>query len=410
MKLWIRMVVGTAVGLIVGAYLPVSPGDTLEFMETLAGLAVNLGRYAALPLLFFGVIIAIHELRETRTTLKVYGLAAAATVSVSLVTVLFGTLITLLLAPRRIPPIFQEAFVPRIPNAAALFREVFPRNLFAVFADTGDFLLPLMVLAILIGLVLFHERTSVSPAIDLIDSLARVFYRLNAWILEALSVGLIAISAAWLMRLRAVPDLQLFAPLIWVVTGLAAFFVLIVIPGLVYLMGDRQNPLNWLYAMVAPTFVAFMSGDSYFAFGTVTRVAKENLGVSREAAAPILSLTTLFAKSGSAMVVAATFITLLRSYTALEIGFGQVLWIIGGSFLISFVLGRAPGATVIVGISLLANAYGQGMEGIFLILLPALPILTGIAVVVDTMTSTAITFITALRLRKRRIVDPMDFV
>jgi Na+/H+-dicarboxylate symporter len=250
----------------------------------------------------------------------------------------------------------------------------------------------------------------VGPAVDLVDALTRVFYRLNSWIVEAISVGLIAVSSYWVLRLRSVSDLALFAPLIWVVVGVAALFVLVAVPLVVFFWGDRYNPFAWLYAMVGPAIVAFFSGDSYFTLGPLTRVAKENYGISREAAAPVLSLATLFAKSGSAMVISSAFVTVFRSYTALEITFGQVVWIIAAAFLFSFVLGRAPGATVIVGLSMLARSYGEGMDDIFLILLPALPILTGVAVVVDTMSAAVVAFMVAQWERKRRIVDPLDFV
>jgi Na+/H+-dicarboxylate symporter len=161
---------------------------------------------------------------------------------------------------------------------------------------------------------------------------------------------------------------------------------------------------------VAPAITALFSGDSYFTVGPLTRAAKENFGISREIAAPVISLATLIAKSGSAMVIAATFITVLRSYTALEIGLLQVLWIMGSSFLFSFLLGRVPGATVLVGLSVLSQSYGQGMNDIYLIVLPALPILTGIAVLVDTMTAALASFFVGVWERKRRIVDPYDFV
>ena len=65
---------------------------------------------------------------------------------------------------------------------------------------------------------------------------------------------------------------------------------------------------------------------------------------------------------------------------------------------------------MLVGLSVLANGYGQGLEEIYLILLPALPILTGIAVLVDTITSGCIAFLIAQWERKRRIVDPLDFI
>jgi Na+/H+-dicarboxylate symporter len=110
------------------------------------------------------------------------------------------------------------------------------------------------------------------------------------------------------------------------------------------------------------------------------------------------------------MVIAAAFLTVLRSYTALEISAGQVIWIMGAALLLSFLLGSVPGTTVLVGLSVLARGYGQGMEEVYLILLPALPLLTGIAVVVDTMTSACISFLVGQWERKRRIVDPLDFI
>jgi Na+/H+-dicarboxylate symporter len=212
------------------------------------------------------------------------------------------------------------------------------------------------------------------------------------------------------MQLRSVSDLQLFSPLIWVIVGVAALFLLVAFPLAVFFLGDRYSPFAWLYAMVGPGIFAFFSGDSYFTYGVLTRSAKENFGISREIAAPVISLSTLFAKSGTAMVISATFITVLRSYTALEIGFFQVLWIMGASFAFAFLLGRVPGATVLVGLSVLSQVYGQGMNDIFLIVLPALPILTGIAVLVDTMTSALVAFLVSVWERKRRIVDPYDFV
>ncbi|TFH04943.1 MAG: dicarboxylate/amino acid:cation symporter [Spirochaetales bacterium] len=410
MRVWIRFFAGSVIGIVLGLYLPLGGGDVSQAMQVISGIVLNVGRYAVYPLVFFGLIIAIHELRVDRLTGKIFAQAAISIVVATAAMVVVGTLVVLFLSPRRIPPIYQEAIVPVLPAIPAMIQSVFPRNLFLLFAGDGSFLLPVVTAGILLGLVMYDEGPQVSPATDLIDSLARIAYRLNSWITEVVSVGLIAVAAFWIIRLRSVSDLQLFAPLILVVAGVAALFVLVGFPLLVFLLGDRYNPFAWLYGLIPPAFAAFFSGDSYFALGPLLRVTKENYGISREVATPVLSLTTLFAKAGSAMVVATAFITVLRSYTALEITFGQVMWIMGASFLLSFLLGSVPGSTVLVGLSVLAQLHGQGMEEIFLIVLPALPILTGIAVVADTMTGAVVAFLVAQWERKRRIVDVLDFI
>ena len=410
MKLWMRVVVGTIIGVVLGLLLPEAGGDALRAFTTISRIVMSVGRYAAFPLVFFGVAIAVQELREERITSKVYAQSVIVIVAATVAMVLVGTLIILLLAPRRIPPIFQETSIPVIPSIPELLLRTFPRNLFSLFAGAGDFLLPISVLAVVIGAILYSEGPSVVPASDLFDSATRIFYRLNTIVLEVLAVGMIGVAAYWVLQLRSVSDLQLFTPLILVVALVCALFVLIGFPLLVFAIGGRYNPFAWLYAQIVPGLLAFFSGNAYFAYGALTRVAKENFGVSRAVSAPVLSLSVLFAKAGSAMVIATAFVTVLRSYTALETTAGQVIWIMVVSIASSFLLGSVPGAPVVVGLSVLARGYGQGMEEVYLILLPALPILTGLAVVTDVMTASFVTYLVARWEQKRRIVDVTDFI
>ena len=410
MKLWMRILIGSVVGIVLGLYLPLAGGDTLGVIGRITEIVISIGRYALFPLVFFGVTIGIFELRSDRITGQVYGKAALTILATSLAMVVIGTLVVLLLAPRRIPPIFQEALIPSLPAIPELVLVVFPKNLFAIFAQSGSYLLPITAAAFLIGLVLYAEGANAVPATDVVDSSARIFYRLNSWMVEALAVGMIAVAAYYVMRLRSVSDLQLFVPLVLVVSAIAGFFVLIVFPLIAFFLSDRYSPFAWLYALVNPAIIGFFAGDSYFALGALIRVSKENYGVSRAVAAPTLTLSTIFAKSGSALVVAASFLTVLRSYTALEITVPQVLLVMLLSFSVSFLLGAVPGATVLVGLSVLAQVFGQGIDEIYLILLPALPILTGIAVLTDTVTAAFVSFIVAQWERKRRIVDVLDFI
>ncbi len=410
MKLWMRLVAGTVIGLVVGLYYPIGSSGSIEFLETLSRVLVTVGRYVVFPLAFFGVLIGVHELRQDKMTIKVYGKASLLILGATAGSVILGTLVTLLLSPRRIPPIFQESVIPELPDVASFVIGVFPANMFSAFLSGPGFLLPVVAAALILGLVLHHEGSPVDAAVDVSEALARTFYRLNAWMNEVVAVAMIGVTAYWVVQLRTVSDLGLFAPLIWTVTGIAVLVSLVGYSLVVFFAADRYQPFTWLYGLILPVVTAFFAGDSYFALGPLTRVAKENYGISREAAAPVLTLSTLFAKAGSAMVVAASFVTVFRSYTALEITFSQVLWIMLAAFAISFALGRTPGVTVIVGLSVLASWYGEGMQDIFLILLPALPVLTGIAVAMDTITSAAVTFLVASWERKRRIVDPLDFV
>jgi aerobic C4-dicarboxylate transport protein len=139
-------------------------------------------------------------------------------------------------------------------------------------------------------------------------------------------------------------------------------------------------------------------------------VGKENLGVPRSVGSAVFPVAAVFAKGGTALVTAASFILILRSFTALEITFGQVLWVMVATFGISFILGSVPGSGVLVALSLLSSSYGRGMEEVYLILLPIVPILISIGVFLDVVTSAFIGYVVAYSENMRKRIDHLDFV
>ena len=157
MKVWMRIVAGSAIGIVLGLIFSARGSDVAESMRIVSSLVVSVGRFAIYPLVFFGLIISLTELRASKLAGRIYlksiGMIAVATAAM----VLIGTLIVLLLAPRPIRPIFQETAVPALPTVQSILESAFPRNLFAVFAGSGSFLLPVVVLATTLGLVIYAE-------------------------------------------------------------------------------------------------------------------------------------------------------------------------------------------------------------------------------------------------------------
>ena len=87
------------------------------------------------------------------------------------------------------------------------------------------------------------------------------------------------------------------------------------------------------------------------------------------------------------MVTSITFIVILRSYSSLGIGAGEVVWIMLFSFGVSLLTSAVPGLGVAVALSALCAAYGRGIETGFLIIYPILPVLSSFAVFLDVVTS-----------------------
>jgi Na+/H+-dicarboxylate symporter len=402
MKIWLKMCLGGFAGILLGLYLPEAGGETGRFFLYLSGLAVRIGRYALAPLVFFSLTIAVYELHAEHKLLAVYRRTIIFAVLTSLGMILLGVLLVSLFTPARIP-ILAETQVPLdTPDIGALVYRVFPSNLFTLFTDSTDFLLPVMVFALLFGLTLGHERNLFHTVVEFSDSLSRIFYHLNSFVSEFLFIGGIALAASLAVQLKRVTDLGRFFELFFVLGTFSLVIAFGVFPLLLYFLQGRKKPFLWMYAQLAPAVGAFLSADVYFSLGLLIRHTKEVLGISRRVCAVSCPFLTVFTRGGSAMMAAVCFIVIFRSYFSLEIGLLRLLWIITASFGISFLLGAVPGMGAFVGIAILSGMYGREMEEGFLILRSVSVILISLGAFLDTVCAS---FVTALVAGSTRLAD-----
>ena len=281
--------------------------------------------------------------------------------------IVIGTLSVLVFPPERIPITIEadRAFVPV--GVLDGLKVIFPRNLFNVFFGSGDFLLPLMVLAFLLGVNMDFDRQLTRPVVQIFDSLSRIFYHLNSLIVELFAIALIAIAAARVSHLSHA-DLGMYKQIIIILAvdvGVVAFGVF---PGALYLLGLKENPYRWLYASIGPAIAGLFSGDHYVSLGFLTKHGKESLGVPRMVGSAVYPLFAVLGRAGTAMVSSVAFILILRSYSSLEITFLQTLWVMLFSFIVSFILGAAPGTGAFFSLFMLCSIYAKGLQEGYLIL------------------------------------------
>jgi len=410
MKLWLRFLLGAIIGVVLGLYLPESGGDTARFFSGFSTMVINLGRYLLVPLVIFGGAAGTYELRQTRRVATAHLRALLFVLAATAGAITLGTLSVLIISPSRIPPIFQEAVGRDFPSLFDLVLRTFPRNLFRIFSSEGSFLLPFWVLGLLLGLGMTGDADEKSPVFAFIDAVCRIFYRINKLVVDYLAVGLIALGAASLLQIRDVADLGIYSQLLVTLVFNAILIIFGILPLILYFFGGRENPYVWLFGMTAPALAGGISGDSYFALPTLIRAVNENGGIRRRVAGSILPLAATIGRGGSAMVSAASFVVVLRSYTALEITFLQVLWILGVAFALSFLLGAVPGTAVPVALAAMSAAYGQGMEEVYLILQPIFLILISLGTLLDTVLVAFVVQMVGLYERGRRRVDIEEFV
>lgn len=408
MKIWIKLLIGIAIGVLLA--LLVKGETALATFDSISVIVINIGRYVLFPLILFSAAIGVYELRREKKVLAALGRTFLYLGVTSVLLAGIGTLSTVILSPDRIPIVIEEEIAYSVPTLSEVLTTLFPRNLFLILGNSGDYLLPLLVFAILIGINLNFDRLSTRPAIQLFDSLSRVFYNMNAFLLEIMALGFIPLTAAFVMRMMATPELALYRQLILLLFIDSLIVVLVIYPLLLYFVAKKKRPFLWLYASMANVLFAAVSGDAYFSLASEIRHGKENYGVGRKIGAVTYPLFTLFGKAGTAMVTGASFILIITSYSSMGITFGQTLWVVLFSFLASLVVGPFPGVGVFVALSLLSAGFSSGYEEGYLILRPLLPVLMSFSVVLDVLTASLSTMLVAQRMDMRKEIDVGEFV
>jgi len=391
MKIWIKLLIGSLIGLAAGFFIPVQAQGVFD---SVSSFLIGIGRYALFPFIFFSLGIGTSELRQEKRLLRVYFSIFKYLVLSAGLLIIIGTLSVLVFPPERIPITIEADRAFSAVSVIDGLKVIFPRNLFAVFFGSGDFLLPIVVLAFLLGLNMDFDRQLTRPVVQIFDSLSRIFYHLNSLIVELFAIALIAIAAARISHLSHA-ELGMYKQIIIIVAVDVVVVAFGVFPGALYMMGIRENPYRWLYASIGPAIAGLFTGDQYISLGIVTKHGKESLGVPRMVGSAVYPLFAILGRAGTAMVSTVSFILILRSYSSLEITFLQTLWVMFFSFIVSFILGAMPGNGAFYAIFMLCSLYAKGLQEGYLILRTIAPLLVSFGAFIDVLSSALVSLLIA---------------
>jgi aerobic C4-dicarboxylate transport protein len=385
MKAPYRYLIGIGIGLAAGLVL--GGGDRLfHAVGVVAEITQRLGLYLLLPLVFFSLPIAVTRLRRVGKLGGVLWKAALYAVISGAVFALLGTLSAWFIGFGRIPVIPGTAPETEIVGLVDLIRNTITRNGFRTLVGESSFLLPIMIPAFLLGWHFHHDREISEPAYNFFDSLSRLIYRANRYLLILMPGFLAVFTTGVVLGIRRIVDFQRFLPLLGILLGITFVLVIGVYPLLLWLAGGRKSPWRAMKGMSGALLGAAVSASPLFNYGNLTMHLKENLNISRQNAALTAPAYLMFARAGTAMVTAFCMMTVIRSYSSLEITLFQAAWTALFSFLISFALPAAPVNGLAAALIMMGGLYGRGLDDGWLILAPILPILFMITALLDTST------------------------
>jgi Na+/H+-dicarboxylate symporter len=390
MKVWLKLIIGSILGVVLGFVLPQENQSIMTALEWLNRFAIQIGRYVTVPILLFSLIIAIYELRQDNQLWHLIFKTFLGIIICTASIVVLGILVTNIFPPARIPILIEEQQELVSLNLQDGILKLFPSNMFAALVSNGIYLLPLCVFALFLGIGLSYDKNYTKPVISLIDSLSRIFYHIASFLSEILGFVIIILGAYWAVRFHAVLKADVYRDIILLLGIFSVVLSFVILPLCLYLLKPKVNPWVILYGSLAPSFAAFFSGDINFSIPVLLRHSKENLGIQRRSNAIVITLFTNFGRAGSAMVAAVAFVLIIRSYSSLAIPMETNLYIILHAILISFLIANHPGDGAFTVLAVLCMGFGRGFEAGYLILKPIAFYLIAIGTFVDiTLTSFA---------------------
>ncbi len=385
MKLWLKYLIGAALGLAAALILPLDSLQGAAALSFITDIIVRIGRYTLLPLLFFSGIMAVVRMREdgliARASIWTFGTIALS----SLLLTALGFISIVIIRLPRIPITTERAAELSTLNLKEFCRMIFPNSAFESLTQ-GSFLLPAFFFAVIIGIGCCMEHSNIKPVLSLADALSELFYNVTVIFTELFSAGIVFVMCSWAIQFRDVLKSGVFTPLIIMLAIDFVILVGVIYPLVVVSVCRNGKPLKVLRASIAPFLVAFLSGDTNLALPVETRLGKEMLGIRQRVNGFAFPLFSIFARGGTALVSIISFVVIWRSYSTLNIEFFDMFAISMTAFLLSFVMGSLPVGGTFVTLTILCSIFGRGMETGYLLLKPAAVIIGSFSALFDAAT------------------------
>jgi len=396
MKVWVKLLIGSLLGMAIGFLMPAGNPNVVSFFQWLQKLALGIGRYAVVPVLVFSLTIAVYELRLDNRFIQMIVKNFVIVIAAAFFVIFAGIMVTTFVSPDRIPIEKVDQIELLGLDAAASISEIFPSNMLSVLAGNGIYLLPVCVFAFFLGMGLNYNRSYSKPLLTMIDALSRIFYHIAFFFSEILGFILIVLSSYWAVCFHGILQAKVYKDLIVMLGIFSVVLCFGILPLFLYFLKPKVNPWHVLYGFLGPAIAAFFSGDINFTIPVLQSHLKEDFGIKRRSSALSTAIFSTFCRSGSAMVAAAAFIVIIKSYSYLKIAPLDIFAIGLRALLISFMLARHPGDGAYIALAALCLGYGNGeYRAGYLILKPLAFYLVAVGTFIDVTLSALGSYIAA---------------
>ena len=421
MKTWLTYLAAAAMGLAFELAFHGS-GFYLSFITFMADVMLKLGIFMVFPLAFFTMTSGTASLTRKRGHNSYVWLSTIlwATFTTAVLSIAAGLLFRVF--PAELPSTSTSTANAQKASelSSAIIGSTVTRlaaanplsvNSFLNFIKSSDCLLPIILIALIFGYAIRPTSEVIRPAYITLNSISEVMFRLAKIIARFLWIGIFFISGVWFHNLWT--DATVFYSWRFVVLCcIIGFGMLFVIIPLVYgiMTGFRRNPYRQIARLLSSGVAAFFSVNYLFSMNTLYTDCRINLGIQKSVVSSALPLHSILTKGGSALVSSMCTCSIVFAATGVAPTALQTVTIALACTLASFICSIHAGYEVLFITTYALGLLNINAGGAQFAIIALLPMLNGMALLLDVMLAGLGTSFTASNLNADCYITAEDNV
>lgn len=385
LPLYVKILTGMVLGILLGlAALQFGfSGAVTHWIKPLGEIFMRLLKFIAIPLVLLSLIKGVGNLKDIASLSKIGVKTILLYLCTTVLAIALGIVLVTTIGPGRMvsaesAAAMQSSYSTTVAERSEMATEIaetpplqflvdlFPENMMASLSNNGG-MLQIIVMAILIGVaVLLVGREKTAPFMKLVDSLDAVILKLIDMIMAYSPIGVLALMAG--MITDTAGNMELLGALgLYVLTVALGLLMMIFIlyPTLVHFF-SRISAKKFIKTMPEVQLLAFTTSSSAATLPLNMETVEHKLGISQRVTSFVLPVGMTINMDGTSLyqAVAAVFIA---QVLGIELGWVEMLTIIGTTTLSSIGTPGVPGGSVVILIMVLSSV-GIPPEGLALIL------------------------------------------
>ncbi len=358
MKLWMKILIGIALGILAGALLR----ENAIYLKPLGTIFLSLIGMIVPLLILSSVAIGVTNIHDPATLGRVGGRTMLIYFITTFIAISIGIFLANLFALGSTIHLDYTEIAPSKPlSMQEVLLSIIPTNPIAALVSGN--IVQIIVFAMLLGLAINFSGQKGKPLNAFLESLADVMYRLTSLVMTFAPIGIFGITA-WVAGSFGITVLIPLLKFLGVYY-LACAFQMFGVYGFLLKVLARLPLLPFFKGMGDTIMMAFSTGSSAASLPVALHCVQENLGASKNIAGFVLPLGITMNMNGTAIFLAMSSVFIAKVYN-IPLDFAAYFKLVLTATLSAIGTAGVPGAGFIM-LSTVLTSLGLPLEGLALL-------------------------------------------